>query len=150
MKTCLICQASLKEAEFAALQGGRNGLHPWCKACVKTYSASRYVNKIRPTRKSAATLLPYKPLDKTRSAQQKAHAGYAGAANTWRKLGKAKRLPKWLAFEDLLPMYEMAAKFGLTVDHVVPLNGKGICGLHVPWNLQLLSRSQNSLKGNRS
>ncbi len=35
------------------------------------------------------------------------------------------------------------------VDHIIPLQGRDVSGLHVPWNLQVITGSDNSRKGNR-
>lgn len=72
-----------------------------------------------------------------------------------RALDKAEKIratPQWLSEEDLeamVEMYKLARLTGTQVDHMVPLRGKTVCGLHVPWNLQLLTPVQNRLKSNK-
>lgn len=37
---------------------------------------------------------------------------------------------------------------GHTLDHIVPLSHPRVCGLTVPWNLQVIPRATNARKGN--
>lgn len=60
-----------------------------------------------------------------------------------------KRTPLWANGEEIFSFYERARKEFLTVDHIVPLKSKIVCGLHVETNLQLLTLSENASKGNR-
>lgn len=50
-------------------------------------------------------------------------------------------------FKAVLRIYENCP-VGLEVDHIIPLKNKFICGLHVPANLQYLTRSDNARKSN--
>lgn len=65
---------------------------------------------------------------------------------------KKEAQPKWLDEFELLwldEIYDLARLRRLEVDHIIPLNSKTVCGLHVPWNLQLLPMLQNRQKGNK-
>ena len=58
-------------------------------------------------------------------------------------------MPKWVDRRAILAVYKEAKRQGLSVDHIVPLHNPAVCGLHVPWNLQLLPLEDNIRKGNK-
>ena len=60
-----------------------------------------------------------------------------------------QRIPTWANREAIDAIYAEARRMNMTVDHIVPLRGKTVSGLHVENNLQLLSREENARKGNR-
>ncbi len=55
--------------------------------------------------------------------------------------------PKWVDKSVLIAFY-LARPAGHHVDHIVPICGKNVCGLHVPWNLQYLPILDNLKKHN--
>ena len=77
------------------------------------------------------------------------HPEKANARNALRRSRKLNATPIWVDRAALLEIYTEATDRNLTVDHIVPLQHPLVCGLHVPWNLQLLTSSENSRKGNR-
>jgi len=66
-----------------------------------------------------------------------------------RRAAKLQRTPKWANFSLIKEIYKKAKELNLTVDHVIPLQGKLVSGLHVETNLQLLTASENDSKGNK-
>lgn len=74
------------------------------------------------------------------------------------RTSKINRTPKWLSKEQLIEIEEIYKKaIDLTketgikyhVDHIIPLQGKEVCGLHVPWNLQVIPAIENLKKRNK-
>jgi len=55
--------------------------------------------------------------------------------------------PKWADRERIKEIYANCPE-GQEVDHIIPINGGIVCGLHVPENLQYLSADENKRKGN--
>lgn len=80
------------------------------------------------------------------------------ARNAKRRATKLNATPNWLTPEEIQQIedfYKEAQALKLAtgqdyhVDHIVPLQGENICGLHVPWNLQILEASENIRKSNK-
>ena len=80
------------------------------------------------------------------------------AKNVKRYATKKKRTPPWVTEDHVGEMqkfyveaHKLTEETGIPhhVDHIIPLQGKDVSGLHVPWNLQILTAYDNISKGNR-
>ena len=65
-----------------------------------------------------------------------------------RRAKKLKATPKWANLEEIKKNYLNCPK-DYEVDHIIPLQGKIVCGLHVENNLQYLTKVENRKKGNK-
>jgi hypothetical protein len=84
--------------------------------------------------------------------------GRANANKKAYKVAKIQACPPWLSEEArwmIQEAYELAQirsdTFGFSwhVDHIIPLRGKMVSGLHVPWNLQVIPGVDNMSKSNK-
>jgi len=75
-----------------------------------------------------------------------------------RRAAKIQRTPAWLTEFDLLKiecLYQVAAMYSREsgqawhVDHIIPLQGELVSGLHVPNNLRVIPGKQNIAKSNK-
>ncbi len=93
-------------------------------------------------------------------AWAKNNPGLANANKKAYKASKQRACPIWVREdEDLMWMmseaYDLASMrsemfgFDWHVDHIVPLRGKEVSGLHVPWNLQVIPGVENRVKSNK-
>lgn len=66
--------------------------------------------------------------------------------------------PSWLTRKqksEIRQMYQVAITLTKTtgeqyvVDHIIPLRSDIVCGLHVPWNLRVITQEENLKKSNR-
>jgi 5-methylcytosine-specific restriction endonuclease McrA len=170
-KTCTKCNETKPVAEFSKRRTRKDGLQPRCKVCRKAhyevnkdkviarskayYEANK--DKEMASRKAYHEANREKLLARMR-AWQKANPDKINAYVAKRRGCRLQATPPWLTADHLAQIQEWytiaqdlqwLSEEPLEVDHIVPLQGKNVCGLHVPWNLQILPKSQNRKKGNR-
>lgn len=131
------------------------------KTCCECANARANVTKAKNRDKYTASSALWGKLNPEKRAQYQRtqNAKSPGRRNLWTmnyRTAKADRMPKWLndgqlfELESVYTYCSALRRIGLDyhVDHVVPLRGKSISGLHVPWNLQVLPGRENMSKGN--
>lgn len=164
MKHCSKCKVFKLSTEFVKNKAKHDGLATECKPC-KRQQDREYAARNRDAAKQRASKWYYDNLDYTLERNRKTSKKWRtenkaknSAKSTRYRASKLKATPKWLTKEQhqqIESFYWLAQlQYELTdtkyhVDHIVPLKGKTVCGLHVPWNLQVLEALDNISKGNR-
>ena len=174
-RTCRICTVEKLITGFSKHKTYKDGIDTACKECVrerkrqiwaanseryraygKKYKQAnkeiiaernkKYVVENRETR--TATMKAYRQTTKDVQAEYVRR----------RQAAKLQRTPAWLTEDDIWVMreaYKLAKlrteMFGFSwhVDHILPLQGKEVSGLHVPENLQVIPWLDNLKKHNR-
>jgi hypothetical protein len=147
-----VCADHPKEKGVRYIANGR---------CIGCHREKMIAKRARKRLESEA----FKATERAKQAERSARPGYKEARKLFRERpefkaarasrGAARRArqrqatPAWADRGKLVSIYLRARELGLTVDHIVPLKGKNVSGLHVPYNLRTISLAANVAKGNR-
>lgn len=164
MKLCCKCFSEARHKTSA-----------YCKQCLVDYSRKRYDLK-KQELKAKQNLYSRQNKNKVYAANKKwkqqnlelaknlsakwkkENAGRVNAKCKERRLAVKNAVPKWVDKEELWLIEEAynlsqlrGKMFGIQfhVDHIVPILGKNVCGLHTINNLQVIPAIENCRKGNR-
>jgi 5-methylcytosine-specific restriction endonuclease McrA len=136
--------------EHPELNGKRYAAQHHCPLCVKE-THKRFNEQLKATQDPL-----YFAKERIRGlAYAKANPGKVNARTAKRRASKLKATPPWSDLEEIKLAYAICSrvtketKIPHEVDHIIPLKGEFVCGLHVPYNLQLLTEKENRSKGVR-
>lgn len=175
MKKCGDCKILKNYQEYYKRSASRDGRGNLCKLCSKNYARS---NKCKSKRRQRdlenRDILTkkhneYAKLNRDKlNCQQRAYYHKYWKENRKKKneydaspkrkganSAKSARRRARIAIsgfkhfsKQINDFYKLCPE-GFHVDHIIPLNGEQVCGLHVPWNLQYLTSSDNLKKSNK-
>lgn len=159
-KQCTKCGEHKPISGFYKCPGRPDGHMAQCKHCVlERQKAYKLANKEKISEYHQRLYLDQRQKIKDRN-------------DTWRRANLDKHIarvvmyrqkrrsasPSWLSDAEvakILAKYSearwMTRRTGIRheVDHIVPLQGKTVSGLHVPWNLRVIPARENAKKSNR-
>jgi hypothetical protein len=107
--------------------------------------------------------------DRARKNRENSRESIRAVARRWTKLNPGKKnaetakrrarkklaMPPWVDQKAIRAVYVECKRLSretgqkLEVDHIIPLQGRDVSGLHVPWNLQIIPSVDNRRKANK-
>ena len=144
----------LDRSEFVKRKASKDSLEFRCKVCKKDYRENNKekLAENRQDNKEKITLT-------TRLWQQN-NTDKVNAHAAKRRSAKLQRTPSWANLETIKQIYLDCVEINLTakaagctekfvVDHLIPLQGENVSGLHVENNLQIITATENCSKSNK-
>jgi hypothetical protein len=157
-KVCVKCCTEKPRSDdyFFYRNRARGWFSSWCKDCAETHreSVKDHLNELQRDRRGLKPCRVCGTTEKTKGTTYCDKCFKAKKAKTKRadkcvyKSRLRKATPIWANKELIREVYSNKPE-GCHVDHVVPIRGETVCGLHVVENLQYLTAAENMEKGNR-
>jgi hypothetical protein len=165
VKVCRLCQKEKVVSEFGNHRNTRDKLKHECRVCLSEVSKlrkrERYLTEPEYRKRCSEISIRSQQTEQGRKKRSEWSAANKHRGRSWsmaRKESVRQATPSWLSEvqkDEINQMHWLARDLEIIsggtyqVDHSVPLRGKNVCGLHVPWNLQILPSDINLSKGNR-
>ena len=155
MKCCSKCKIFKPLDSYYRNRTKKDGLQASCKVCKRIERLDNLETNRKAVRQwheeNKEYYAEYKKEWRSKNKTQ------VNAAVSKYRSNKKKRTPAWADLEKINYFYGVAAYLDWVsgnfvkhhVDHIVPLNGKTVCGLHVENNLQVLKSIDNFRKSNK-
>jgi len=164
-KQCSRCKSILEYTEFTKDSSTTDSFSSICKICDNTkQNRNRIVNKDAVVlgkklyyeinkdsillKRNKYYLLNKDSIIKQKKKYYQENKAKCNARGAKYRASIIQAMPAWANQEKIKQVYKERPD-GYHVDHIVPLQGKLVCGLHCEFNLQYLPASENLSKGSR-
>lgn len=146
MKVCTKCLIKKSMLEFSKEKKGKLGIRSQCKLCAKQ-RYDEWVNKNPRVRSEKARIYSKRHRQTVKGKASRNNSNIKRRMKT-----EASALGKQFN-RFIKPIYIRCVEyremgFNFHVDHIIPINGENVSGLHVPWNLQIVTAEYNLTKRN--
>ena len=175
-KVCNTCGVDKALTEFNKRSRSSDGLSSYCRQCKSAVDAKHYAENREKIKRQTAAYAKANREQSNRSkkkwrdnnpdiqaaavrackeAKPEFYRGIRNDANARRRAAKIQATPEWADKKVITDIYKEAQRLQqvlgipMHIDHVVPLQGELVCGLHVEYNLQVIPAALNLRKSNK-